>query len=148
MAAEPENILILTQGEDYYTVVITKGVSPVGFANGLVRCEALELVASHLLGGAPPRSCQTIDQLAGRAKASIDKFNAKGSLVGQWMPAVYLANNGGVALCIREYGPNESPRVVVRLIRDGGAPTTEAVDRSSWISAYARWNADGRPDFP
>lgn len=73
MTNEPENILILRQGDNSYTVVVSEPGRPTGYSAGLTRGEALEVVASRLMGGNPPGFYRTIGGVVEEAKARSER---------------------------------------------------------------------------
>ncbi len=73
MTSEPENILILQQGDNFYTVVVNEPGRPTGYSAGLTRGEALEVVAARLMGGKAPGFYRTIGGVVAEAKARSER---------------------------------------------------------------------------
>lgn len=145
MGAETENILILKQADNYFTVVATS-VTPTIFAEGLTRGEALELVASRLLEGKLPGPIRTVASIAAEAKArtkpaepdSQDRCRA-----GEYVPSRYLGDDGlGVSYCYSDDGKDSIG--VWTEYAGGRGSASGGMSARSWDAARAAWARGGR----
>lgn len=142
MGAETENILILKQADNYFTVVATS-VTPTIFAEGLTRGEALELVASRLLEGKLPGPIRTIASIAAEAKARAgNTTSGRQNRVGEYLPHRYLEKGScGVSYCYADGGDGT---IGVKTDYPGGhASAAGGMSAERWDAARAAWAQDG-----
>ncbi len=159
MSDKVQNILIVRQPEEHFTVVLDSGFH---FCSSLQPDEALGVVAAALFGGGNPRyvrtpeACLELAKHRTRCREEADTaapsepaqaeppVDAERCRIGEWLPAGHLTNCGetGVAICRRDRGSVVECRLL------GGSPLYDEVfnyTAKGWDAARERWIADGRP---